>query len=439
MTMFDRAGHALSGASTDALEAFEQACHETHCLIADPVASVDRALAAAPEMTMAHVLKAYLHLLGTEPAGIAVAQDCCAAAAELAADERERGHVEAAGLLAAGRWHDAGRALEDLAVRHPRDVLALQVGHQIDFFTGDSRMLRDRIARALPAWQRGMPGHHAVLAMHAFGLEETGDYEQAERQGRLAVEYEPRDGWAWHAVTHAMEMQQRPREGIEWLQPNAAIWSKDSFFAGHNWWHLALFHLELDDIDEVLRLYDTAIGGLGSGVVLDMIDQSAMLWRLQLRGVDAGDRWAALAERWTPHAAAGNYGFNGFHAMMAFVGAGRRGEQQQVLAAQHEAMQRGDDNAGFTREVAHPATQAVLAFGEGDYAQAVRLLRPIRSRAHRFGGSHAQRDVLDLMLIEAALRGGDKALAAALAAERAAVRPRSPLSRGFVARAATMS
>jgi len=55
----------------------------------------------------------------------------------------------------------------------------------------------------------------------------------------------------------------------------------------------------------------------------------------------------------------------------------------------------------------------------------VRLLRPIRSYAHRFGGSHAQRDVLDLTLIEAARRAGQKALAAALETERAST-PRLP-------------
>lgn len=434
--MKDAAGHALSGANAEALDAFEQACHQMRCLIADPVASCERAIEAAPAMPMAQVLKAYLYLGGTEPDGLAVARVACERAVELGGDARERAHAAAASLLAAGRWREAGRALEDISARHPRDALALQVGHQIDFFTGDSRMLRDRIARALPAWQRDMPGYHALLGMHAFGLEETGAYEAAEAQGRLAVEYEPRDGWAWHAVAHTLEMRQRQRDGIAWLKPNAALWSEDSFLAVHNWWHIALFHLELDEIDEVLRLYDASIAG--SSVVLELIDQSALLWRLHLRGIELGERWAALAERWAPLAQAGNYGFNDFHAMMAFVGAGRCREQEQVLATQCEVMRRddGDDNAGFTREVAHSGALALQAFGAGDYARAVRLLRPIRSHAHRFGGSHAQRDVLDLTLLEAALRAGDRALAGALAAERIALRPRSPQAQAFVTRAA---
>ncbi len=438
MNMIDSAGHRVSGANAQSLERFEQASRELLCLVDDPVASIDAAIAASPVMTMAHVLKAWLHLLGTEPAAVAVAVDCLDSAAGLDADDRERGHVAAARALAQGRWHEAGLRLEDLSARFPRDTLALQAGHQIDFFRGDSRMLRDRIARALPAWDAGVPGWHALLGMHAFGLEETGAYSAAEAQGRRAVELEPRDSWAWHAVAHVHEMRQAAREGITWLEPTRPVWSKGSFLATHNTWHLALYQLELDRHDEVLRLYDEAIGGTGSSVVLDLLDASAMLWRLHLRGVALSDRFSALADRWAEYWAsaggAGQYAFNDLHAMIAFVGADRPQLQQAVVQAQQAALHSGVDNATFTREVGQAATLAIQAFGGGDYARAVTLLRPVRSVAHRFGGSHAQRDLLDLTLVEAAARSGDKPLAAALAAERLALRPRSPLAQRLAAR-----
>ncbi len=96
------------------------------------------------------------------------------------------------------------------------------------------------------------------------------------------------------------------------------------------------------------------------------------------------------------------------------------------------------DNAAFTREVGHPVALAIQAFGDGNYGETVRQLRGVRNIAHRFGGSHAQRDVLDLTLIEAALRSGQHALAHALCAERAAVKPHSPLARLFVERATNL-
>jgi hypothetical protein len=387
---------------------------------------------------MAHVLKGYLFGLATEREATAVAADCHAAAAKLGGTPRERAHVAALGSLAAGRWHQASATLEDLTIDEPRDALALLAGHQIDFFTGNARLLRDRIARALPQWSVDMPGYHALLGMHAFGLEETGDYARAEAEGKRGVELEPRDGWSQHAVAHVMEMQSRQKDGILWMRSDTDAWTKESFFQVHNWWHLALFHYDLGEIDEVLALYDGPIYGTPSPLALNMVDAAALLWRLHLRDVDVGERWGPIADNWAPKAGAGNYAFNDAHAMMAFVGAGRAGLIDTLIAAQKEAMAGSDDNVAFTRDVGHPLTLAIKAFGEGDYRETVRLLKPIRGIAHRFGGSHAQRDVIDLTLIEAALRAGDQPLSRALAAERFDVRPASPLSSLFMQRAATV-
>ncbi|MGE0500577.1 MAG: tetratricopeptide repeat protein [Rhizobiaceae bacterium] len=433
--MKDVRGLPLTGATGEALDHYERAVHELSCFIGDPVGSVEKAIAAAPGFVMAHAFKGWLYGLATEREAMTVAKEAQVAAAQLGGTSRETAHVAALGMLVDGRWHDAGHALEDLTIEFPTDGLALQAGHQIDFFTGNARMLRDRVARALPAWDRGMPGYHAVLGMQAFGLEEMGDYARAEKVGRTAIEMEPRDGWAQHAVAHVMEMQCRQRDGIAFMRADPQAWARESFLQVHNWWHLALFHYDLGEVGEVLSLYDGPIYGGGSTVALNMVDASAILWRLHLGGHDVGPRWRGLAPNWAPKAAAANYAFNDAHAMMAFVGAGRSDLAGGLIEAQRAAVEEGGDNAGFTRDVGLPVTRAILAFGEGDYAGTVRLLRPVRSIAHRFGGSHAQRDVIDLTLIEAAFRAGDRALAAALSAERVNARPDSPLSRLFMERA----
>jgi hypothetical protein len=422
MIMKDSAGYSVSGAAPESLAAYEKAAGELRCLRGEPVATVQAAIEASPAMPMAHALHAWLNLLGTEPAGVPAARASLRTAKALPADERERGHLQAIELLVDGRWREAARALEDVSAAWPLDALALQAGHQIDFFIGDSRMLRDRIARALPAWSASVPGFHAVLGMYAFGLEECGEYSRAEDTGRRCVELEPLDGWGWHAVAHVMEMQNRGRDGIEWLRADTGAWSQESFFAVHNWWHLALFHLEQGDVGEVLRLCDGPIFGARSQIVLEMIDVSALLWRLSLRGVDVGARWEAIADNWEPVAGAGSYAFNEFHAMMAFVGSGREEAQQAVIASLRSAAAGVGDPASFARDVGLDAALAIQAFGQGRYAETVRLLRPLRSYAHRFGGSHAQRDLLDLTMIEAASRARLDGLARALTAERLARR-----------------
>ncbi|MBN9220027.1 MAG: tetratricopeptide repeat protein [Mesorhizobium sp.] len=439
MAIKDAFGLTLSGATQAGFAPYSQAVSQLQCFIGDPVGSVDRAIAENPGFVMAHVFKGYLYGLATEREAMVVARACHEAALPLAATVREQAHVSALGHLASGRWHEASSILEAVAADHPLDAVALQVGHQIDFFTGNALMLRDRIGRALPSWQSGMPGYHAILGMQAFGLEEMGEYIAAEKLGRTAVELEPRDGWAQHAVAHVMEMQSRQRDGIAWMRADPEAWTKESFLKVHNWWHLALFHYDLGETDEVLALYDGPIYGAGSTLALNMVDASAILWRLHLGGVDVGERWAALAANWAPKAGAGNYAFNDAHAMMAFVGAGLDEPARALLQAQGEAMHGSDDNAAFTRDVGNPLTLAIKAFGERNYAETIRLILPIRAIAHRFGGSHAQRDVIDLTLIEAALRAGDGALARVLAAERSAARPDSPLSALFSRRAADLS
>ena len=109
-----------------------------------------------------------------------------------------------------------------------------------------------------------------------------------------------------------------------------------------------------------------------------------------------------------------------------------------VLEAQAAALERSGDNAAFIGEVGRPATLAIKAFSDGNFAETIRLLRPIRSYAHRFGGSHAQRDLLDLTLIEAALRGGETRLATALIAERTAAKPGSRSALRLLTRATSI-
>lgn len=425
--MIDHYGLLYTGGEATSLDTFQTALEQLQCYIDDPVVTIDAAILHSPDFVMAQVLKAYLHLLGTEPGDIETARACWQTAASLGGNSWEQAHIAAIGALVKGHWHQAGRILEDLSIEYPRDLLALQAGHLIDFYTGNSTMLRDRIARVITSWSRSTPGYHALLGMYAFGLEETGNYTEAERAGRDAVSLNPRDGWAQHAVAHVMEMQNRCHDGVAWMCQNPEAWSKSSFFQVHNWWHLALYYLELEQFDEVLALYDGPVYGDSSAVVLDMVDASSLLWRLNLLGIDCGERWHSLAENWQPIACSGTYAFNDVHAAMAFAGAGHIERIDEILDAQQLAMTGDDDNAYFTKQVGHAITKGLKAFAEEDYNRAIGCIRPVLNIANRFGGSHAQRDVIRQTLIEATLRSQQPALAKALVSERMQWRPESPL------------
>ncbi len=109
---------------------------------------------------------------------------------------------------------------------------------------------------------------------------------------------------------------------------------------------------------------------------------------------------------------------------------------EAVLNATERYVQHATDaNVGMTRTIGLPFCRALQAFAAGDYGEAVDQLLPIRYRTHRLGGSHAQRDIIALTLLEAAIRAGRFALARALANERTALRPTSPQNWTLAARA----
>ena len=203
--------------------------------------------------------------------------------------------------------------------------MALAIGHQLDFFLGDARNLRDRPGRTLPELDPGHPHTAFVRGMQAFGLEESGHYDRSEAAGLSAIATNADDVWAIHAVVHTYEMQGRVDEGLRSCSAGSTTGARATCSRVHNWWHLALYYLEAGATGEALRVYDTQIHHAESaGVPLEMLDASALLWRFELDGADVGGRWAALADAWLPRAQGERwYAFNDLHGVMALVGAGR--------------------------------------------------------------------------------------------------------------------
>ncbi|HUF46841.1 MAG TPA: tetratricopeptide repeat protein, partial [Vicinamibacterales bacterium] len=320
----DRQFNPVTGATSEAVRHFDGALQAFNIYRGDPLASLDAATSAAPSFAQAYLLKAFILALATEPAATAEAARIAADVRALPLDDREASQLRILDRLLQGNWVAAANAMDFHNMRYPLDLAALQAGHLMDFFRGSARDLRDRIARALPFWSADVPGYHAVLGMYAFGLEEAGDYARAEETGRRAIDIEPLDCWAHHAVAHVMEMQGRAEDGIGWMVSREPHWAGDNnFFKVHNWWHRALCHLDIGQLDQVWALYDGPIRGSRSPVAMDLVDASALLWRVGLSGHDAGGRWAELADAWDAHADGRLYPFNDLHAVMAYLGADR--------------------------------------------------------------------------------------------------------------------
>jgi tetratricopeptide (TPR) repeat protein len=409
----------------------------------DVVELVDALNAASDPVPMASALAAYLCLSSTDHDDLAAARLAWETMATTAGNEREALHREAIGAWLRGDWTGAASLLDVLLQRWPTDVLALMIGHLLDFFVGDAQSLRDRPIRSLRELPADDPHTGFVLGMAAFGLEEAGHYSQALDTGLAAVTANPDDVWGIHAVIHTYEMQGRVDEGVRFLGSEATRWENGNMFTVHNWWHLALYHLEAGRPQQSLDIHDAQIHHADSaGVPIEMLDGTALLWRLMLDGIDTGDRFATLAQAWTSKVAGDPwYAFNDLHAVMALAGADRVDDAERVIESRQGWLQsqaRSDTtatNVRMTADIGLPSCRAAVAFVEGRHEEVIDLLMPIRRQLHHFGGSHAQRDALQRTLLESALRGHRYELARALTSERLGVRESSTYSWSQRARA----
>jgi hypothetical protein len=156
------------------------------------------------------------------------------------------------------------------------------------------------------------------------------------------------------------------------------------------------------------------------------VDAAALLWRLSLHGTDVSAPAAALAGDIDGLVDVPVYLFNDWHAVMTFGLAGQHARAKAVVAANSAltapSNRRAAERAGLR------LLEGFAAFAAGDPGAAVDLLIDVRPEANVVGGSHAQRDVIDLTLIAAAARSGQAALARALVTERVTRKPTAAAS-----------
>jgi tetratricopeptide (TPR) repeat protein len=279
------------------------------------------------------------------------------------------------------------------------------------------------------AWSETDPGYDHLLGMYAFALNECGRYEAAERIGRTAVELNPEDLWSVHSVAHALEMQGDLSAGVELFDVDPAIWATKNPFIGHIWWHSALFRWNAGDYDRVLDVYDERLQPASTDFYLDIQNMSSLLVRLEYVGVDVGDRWDEISE----HAAArvGDHvlAFTDAHCVLTLARTGRLDDLDAFMSSLDESRSRG---SGGSAPVAVTATDTVIelgrglaAMGRGEHERAAEVIGAISGDLAPIGGSHAQRDLFDLVLEDCAERAGDLDMALQLLRARSRRWPNS--------------
>uniref|UniRef100_A0A8P0T272 Tetratricopeptide repeat protein 38 n=1 Tax=Canis lupus familiaris TaxID=9615 RepID=A0A8P0T272_CANLF len=326
--------------------------------------------------------------------------------------QRERLHVSAVETFAKGNFPGACELWEQILWDHPTDMLALKFSHDAYFYLGYQEQMRDSVARIYPFWTPSIPLSSYVKGIYSFGLMETNFYDKAEKLAKEALSINPTDAWSVHTIAHIHEMKAEIKDGLEFMQRSETHW-------------------------KVLPSLKA------SGTMLDVVDSCSMLYRLQMEGVSVGERWQDILPVTQKHSRDHILLFNDAHFLMASLGAGDTQTTQELLSTLQDASESPGENCQhlLARDVGLPLCQALVEAEKGNPDRVVELLLPIRYQIVQIGGSKAQRDVFNQLLIQAALKctsGVHRNVARSLLMERDALKPGSPLTQRLIRKAAAV-
>ncbi|MFI4998915.1 MAG: tetratricopeptide repeat protein [Reyranellales bacterium] len=429
----DGQGLEVSNADADAIASLDFLSEQWLAFgnrLAEFVATADKEERCA----LLPVMAANLVLSMNSSEGYEAAQRYLARAKTLAgndANARERAWLASTEAWIAGDTDRCLKIHENLVAEWPRDLLAAKLGQLHAFNCGNAEALLRIGERILPANTE----NRYVYAMYAFGLEECNRIDEAEAMARKGLAMDRRDPWAHHAVAHCLEARGRMLDGVAFLQDMSDTWENcNSFMYTHNWWHLALFLIDLDRSDEALALFDRRVWGVWKEFSEDQINAISLLARLELRGVDVGARWADVAQYLKPRL---HEHFSPFLDLQYLYGLARAGEQSAVTEMLASLEDRAERAKPFEREAwadcAVPAAHGLAAHARGEHADAARLLGQAMPHLQPIGGSIAQRALFGAIHLDVLMRSGwnDAALAILQADDRE--RPTVPATKRALA------
>ena len=340
-------------------------------------------------------------------------------------NEREKGLLS---LVKAWQQYDFKKVIaigETLCAAYPNDLSLLKVIQYHAFNAADAALM---LKLAL-AGQSANANRAPIHSMIAFGYEQSHEIDLAEKSAQTALSIDEHEPWAHHALAHVHLSRGTTKQGLGILNSSADSWKDlNSFMFTHNWWHIALFEIANGDVSAALNIYDDRCWGVQPEYSQDQIGAVSLLARLEMAQVDVGERWHSLlpyldsraddviqpflclqylyglAKAKSPNAA----------TLLALI---RRQAEQPVVR----------QDKSLWESVGVSVAEGIVAHALGDYEQAVEKLAPVRSQIWKIGGSHAQRDLFEQILLDARLRAGHWESARKTLEHRKTWEPESPL------------
>ncbi|WP_454618295.1 tetratricopeptide repeat protein [Bradyrhizobium cenepequi] len=385
-----------------------------------------RAIDHDHQFALAHAALARLHAIRAEPAEararITTAQEIVARNGS----PREISHVSTLSLTVTGQ---SAKALES-ALAHlddwPRDALILSLplgAFGLFAFSGMVDHDQARVDLCERVADRYDADDWWFLTYRGWSHAENGSVTRGRDLAQRGLEQRRANANAAHAVAHAMFEQGATQEVEALIADWLPDYDRAGVLHGHLAWHAALSALERDDPQRALAIYSEYVQpsvslGLPINVVSDTV---SLLWRLQAAGypVPSG-LWEDVERYAVSRFPKPGLAFVEVHMGLLAAATGKDAAATDRIEANTRRIADGVLPAG---PVVPSICRAAIAFVKSDYAECVRILHPAAADVPRIGGSGAQREVIEDMLLLALMRSGESAKARDLLDRRLHRRP----------------
>ncbi len=382
----------VAAVSPRSVDAWHRAWSDAMHFVGDPFAELATANADDDGFAMGSIFCAAYRVLGGSPFNAPALGLDLERARRRARSPREVAHLDAVESLAAGNFSAAAERWDRIG-EGDADFAAVRFAHDVYLHIGE---VERRVASGEQAMARfaGSPAESFVTGQHAFSLEEAGAYDEAEVLGWRALEADPLDLWALHALAHVFESTDDQDAAMRLLVDRAPTWTTQDSLAVHIHWHHALRMIAGGSFDEALGVFDRIVPDATTPFRLG--DLASLLWRLELEDVDVGERWLVVADRYAVASERHTSGFLDLHMALAFARVPHHPEAAVFFGgvASSHAEDRSENGEIF-RGIVVPLVEAIRVSADRP-SEAVDLIDGVAERSHRIGGSIAQRDLLTL-------------------------------------------
>ena len=423
MSLKDHYGNSVSTNSSDALEAYDRGVQLFLSGNYGAVEEFEDSTKADDAFALGHAALARAAMMGGD---MAKAKSEIARAAELAdsEDKRTQQHVEAMGLLMSGQAAAARDKVKGHVREFPCDAMAAQMCASVFGLIGFSGEV-GREAELL-AYTADLLPHYGddwwMMSMHAISLCETGQSEKSLDLMEKSLSINPRNANGSHFKAHAQYESGQVTAGRKYLDDWLKDYDNRSVLHGHLSWHSALWALHDGDAEAMWNRIDTgAAPGTGRSLPINVLtDTAAILYRAELAGFDVDPkRWSTMSDYAAQYFPETGQSFIDIHAALSHAMAGEGERLAHII----------ETAKGFAGDLVKPVAKAWGAIAREDWQTALQELVPVMATHERFGGSRAQRDILELALVNVLLKlGKTEEARRSLSTRRPVLAPAPPIA-----------